>query len=157
VQRAAVDFGADHGFGKSETKMAEHYPEVGIEKSSIRRTTLAHGQQALAYISEKLEAAVATGLDTPWLHGGVAALEAEYDSSNVRAGLLQPIDWGDRALERTPKRQQEKRQRVTEWKHVNVGAVHEPGKVDTLYVARFGETDATFDAVFGLACLAGWA
>lgn len=156
VQRAAVDFGADHGFGKSEEKMAEHYPNVGITKSSIRRTTLTHGERAFAYVAAKLKAAAEAGLDKPWLRVGVAGLEVEYDSSNVRTGTLQKIDWGKAPPEYTAKRQAEKRQRVTEWKYVNVGAVHEPGKVDVLYTARFGETEAAFDDLFGLACLAGW-
>jgi len=156
VQRAAVAFAADHGFGKRAAKMAEHYPAVGIEKRTIRRTTRAPGERAFDEGTGKRAAATGAGLDPPWRRPGVAVLAVEYDRRNLRPGTLPPIEWGDRPVEYTEKRQREKRQPVTEWQPVNVGVVHEPGKVAVRYTARFGETDAAFDDRFGRAGLAGW-
>ena len=156
VQRAAVDFGADHSFGKSEQKMAEHYPNTPIGQSSIRNLTLAHGAEAFTYIETKLQQAAAQGLEKPWLRDGVAYLEVEQDGSFIRTGVLQPIDWDEQAPGRTPKRQHESRRRHTEWKQVNLGAVHARGAVASLYCGRFGEGEAAFDDLFGLACLQGW-
>ena len=156
VQRAAVDFGTDHSFGKSEKKMAEHYPQAPIGASSIRNLVLDHGAQAFTYIAEKLTGAAEQGLAKPWLRVGVAHLEVEYDGSFVRTGVLQSIAWGDKTPELTPVRKQEKRQRHTEWKQVNLGAVHERGAITSWYCGRLGETEATFDDLFGLGCLAGW-
>lgn len=157
VQRAAVDFGTDHSFGKSEQKMQEHYPNAAIGPSSIRTLVLEHGAAAFTYIQEKLAGAAAHGLEKPWSRVGVAHLEVEYDGSYVRIGGLEPIAWGDKTPELTPVRQHEKRRRQTEWKQVNLGAVHERDAVTSLYCGRFGETEAAFDDLFGLGCLAGWA
>lgn len=156
VQRVAVEFGSDHGFGKSQEKMAEHYPNTPIGKSTIRTTVLQHGRQVFDYIVQKLERAADMGLDKPALRPGVAHLEVEYDGSLVRTGQLVALEADHADVPLTAVRKQPKRRRQTEWKQVNLGAVHEPGKVDALYCGRFGQSEAVFDDLFGLACLAGW-
>lgn len=156
VQRAAVDFGTDHSFGKSEQKMIEHYPNTPIGQSSIRNLVLGHGAQAFTYIESKLQQAAEAGLEKPWWRVGIEHLEVESDGSLIRTGVLQPIPWGKQAPERTPVRGLEKRRRVTEWKQINLAAAHERGRVTVLYSGRFGESEAAFDDLFGLGCLVGW-
>jgi hypothetical protein len=156
VQRAAVDFGADHGFGKSEAKMQEHYPDTPMGKSSLRNRVLGHGREMVEYLHEKLERATVIGLDQPWRRPGVARLEVEHDASFIRTGQLEPkaCAAGEPAV--TAVRGLPRRQRRTEWKQVTLGVVHEPGQVDVLYCGRYGESEPAFDDLFGLACLAGW-
>jgi len=156
VQRAAVDFGADHSFGKSAQKMTEHYPNTPIGASSLRDLVLDHGRTAFTYIEEKLQRAAAAGLEKPWLRVGVEHLEVEHDGSYIRTGVLQAIDWGGQPPKRTPVRGHEKRRRQTDWKQINLGSAHERGSVSAWYCGRFGETEAAFDDLFGLGCLTGW-
>lgn len=84
------------------------------------------------------------------------ALEVEYDGSLIRTAILKPRESNHGPPELTEVRKQPRRIRETDWKQVNLAVVHERGKVDVLYSGRFGQTDAAFDDLFGLACLAGW-
>ena len=73
LQRAVVDFGADHAFGQVPDKLKEHYG-ITLPASTIRHITERHGQRILAHIigktpNARIERHVEFGFGAGYLRG----------------------------------------------------------------------------------------
>jgi hypothetical protein len=159
VEEAAVDLATDEPCGKAVAKLGRHHPGVEMERTTALRMLHKHGQQARAFIDDKLSRArrlaeVPSGLRPD----GTKELEAQFDGGMIPVATLEPIDVPENEEpELTPVRGLPKRRRACRWEEAKVGLVQMPGEVDRLYsVQPTSGLEQSFDDLFALACLKGW-
>jgi hypothetical protein len=160
VQEAAVDLASDESCGKAVAKLERHHPGVEMERTGALRLVHQHGQQARAFIEEKLaQARQVVALAPAYRPVGVEQLEVEFDGGMIPVATLEPIavPAGEKP-ELTAVRGVPKRRRNCRWEEAKVGLVQTPGEVDgRLYsVQPTAGLDQSFDDLFVLACLKGW-
>ena len=134
LQRAVVDFGADHAFGQVPSKLQEHYG-ISLAPSTIRRLTEQHAQGI--YAAQEMTA------DWPQ-EAGCAYVVAELDGSMI------PIVEVDEAA---PDRRRGKTQG---WQEVRLCLAHEVGTVTPRFGAVFqGSVTQAGQHLFDCACHVG--
>ena len=137
LQRVMTDFGADHAFGQVPKKLQEHYG-ITAPVSSIRKTTLSHGEKMQ---QEKVNATL------PSVNkNGCLQQIGEID------GCMLPIVTMGSA--EGDKRKQKK---SLHWKEACLALVHEQGSVNPKFDATFGgSVDDAGQALLNCAVAAGF-
>jgi len=150
LERALSDFGSEDSYAEAEQRFEEHYG-FNIGRTSILRVTNAVGEDAEAYLDERLEVSTASEESEA---SPTDKLLAEIDGCLIRTGeymtaMRAGLAGGD---EYEP----DDLVRVDEWKEVRVGLVRRPGEVSKKYVSRMGDYDEICEQLHALAILQGW-
>lgn len=135
LQRALVDFGAEHSFARGNERLQEHYG-FGLNASAVREVTLAHAARA----SAQLEAHYAPSFRV-LPREGPTHLIAESDGS-----MICTVE---------PGRRRESRPR--QWKEMRLCAARAHGSLETHYAAGFHPVEETGRRWGHCARDAGWA
>ena len=126
LQRAMVDFGADHPFAGACTQLHEHYG-IEVPVSAVRMTTLQHGAAMLAQENEQKPRHELRG-------AGVAVVIAEMDGS-----MLPVVETGEsKPGETAPDR---RKTRQVSWKEARLCLAHTPGSVTPAFGATLGSVE----------------
>ena len=150
LERALSDFGSESSYAEAEQRFEEHYG-FNIGRTSILRVTNAVGEDAEAYLDERLEVSSVTE------ESGARPVEqllAELDGCLIRTGeYMSAMRAG---LAGQEEYEPDDLVRVDEWKEVRVGLVRRPGEVSKKYVSRLGDYDEICEQLHALAMLQGW-
>jgi len=135
LQRAVVDFGADHAFGRVPEKLQEHYG-INLPVSTIRKLTEHHANRM--FEQERQEQAVSP-------ETGCTQQIGEIDGSMI-------------PIVQTDEESEDKRKNKTLcWKEVRLSIVHEKGSVSPKFGAVFqGSVDDAGQCLLNTAVLAGF-
>ena len=158
VQEAAVDLASDESCGKAVAKLARHHPGVEMDRTTALRMLHHHGEQARAFINDKLAKARETiGLPPAQRPKGAEEMEVQFDGGMIPVATLEPIQLEEgQQPELTAVRGLPKRKKVCRWEECKVGLVQIPGEVDRLYsVQPTDGLDKSFKDLFSLASLKG--
>jgi len=158
VEEEAVDLATDESCQRAVDKLQRHHPGVEMGRTTLLRLLHKHGEQALAFLSEKLGSALAEAA-REGRREGVVELEVEYDGGMIPVATLEPIDTPEgQEPELTPVRGLPKRHKNCRWEEAKLGLVQIPGEVEgRLYTARpTGGLEEVFDDLLSLAVLKGW-
>ena len=159
VEEAAVDLASDESCGKAVAKLERHHPGVEMDRTTALRLLHEHGNNARAFINDKLaEARGAAELPPARRPEGVEELEVQFDGGMIPVAMLEPIEVPEgEEPELTPVRGLPKRRRECRWEEAKLGLVQKPGEADRLYsVQPTSGLEQSFDDLFALACIKGW-
>ena len=118
LQRVMTDFGADHPFEQVGRKLQEHYG-ITVPTSSIRNTTLSHGQKMLEL---KKDAALLS----------INQLGCEQQIGEIDGCMLPIVTIGNAEGDK-------RKQKTLHWQEARLALVHEKDSVKPKF-------DATFDS-----------
>jgi hypothetical protein len=159
VQEAAVDLASDESCGRAVAKLGHHHVGVEMDRSSALRLVHEHGEQARAFIDEKLDQARKVAeLPPAYRPAGAPEPEVEFDGGMIPVATPEAIPVAEgQEPELTAVRAIPKRRRNCRWEEAKVGLVQKPGEVEgRLYsVQPTGGLDKSFDDLLGLVCLKG--
>lgn len=135
LQRAIVDFGADHAFGKAPKKLKEHYG-IEISPSTIATITEGHANQMFPIANEKKEVPN---------HDGCKVQIGEIDGSMIPIVTVNE--------ESKDKRKNKK----LSWKEAKLSIVHQQGSVTPRFGAVFsGSVDDAGQSLLNAAIMCGF-
>ena len=157
-QEAAVDLATDESCQGAVDKLARHHPGVAMHRSTALRLLHHHGEQARAFVADKLKAALSDAAQEGQRRQTAVELEVEYDGGMIPVATLEPmpVEPGQEA-ETTPVRGAPKKRKTCRWEEVKVGLAQKPGEASRIYSVRpTGELDEAFRDLLAIACLQGW-
>ena len=158
LQEAAVDLATDESCQGAVDKLARHHPGVAMHRSTALRLLHHHGEQARAFVADKLKAALSEAAQEGQRRQTAVELEVEYDGGMIPVATLEPmpVEPGQEA-ETTPVRGAPKKRKTCRWEEVKVGLAQKPGEASRIYSVRpTGELDEAFRDLLAIACLQGW-
>ena len=158
LQEAAVDLATDESCQGAVDKLARHHPGVAMHRSTALRLLHHHGEQARAFVADKLKAALSEAAQEGQRRQTAVELEVEYDGGMIPVATLEPmpVEPGQEA-ETTPVRGAPKKRKTCRWEEVEVGLAQKPGEASRIYSVRpTGELDEAFRDLLAIACLQGW-
>ena len=130
----------------------------GHARSTALRLLHHHGEQARAFVADKLKAALSDAAQEGQRRQTAVELEVEYDGGMIPVATLEPmpVEPGQEA-ETTPVRGAPKKRKTCRWEEVKVGLAQKPGEASRIYSVRpTGELDEAFRDLLAIACLQGW-
>jgi len=151
LQRVLTDLGAEKSFAQASRQLKEHYG-VALHPSSVRQVVETQARRAEGFVAGRLQEVGQAFEQDPSPRRGVPWLIVESDGSMIRTGTLELAPEGGQS----PKRQQPKRQRQTQWREVRLTCVQRPGELAWHYGAILGSPAQVGEQMFALAVLAGW-
>ena len=155
LERALTDFGAEQSGARASSRFEEHYG-FKVERTAVLRVVHKHAQRAEGLVAERLEHSKGD-FDTPVAERpGVDVILAEMDGSELRTGILVPLEVHEgEAVPTTPIRKLPRRRREENWRDVRLGLVAPMDEEEPTYVARLGPYDDVVELMVGAACLRG--
>lgn len=150
VERALTDFGAEESFGLAAKRFAEHYGWA-VDRTTILRVVEQHASQVEKYIGDRLAEGREAFTEPLGVRPGAERLLTELDGCEIRTGTLVPHPEGGT----TPVRQNERRQRLEEWRDVRIGFVRGLEEVDRTYVGAMASYQVVVGQLFDAAVARG--
>jgi hypothetical protein len=155
--RLSADFFLDKGATTAVKRMKEHHG-IAPGRTTVLRHAEERGQQARAFLDQKLKAATEQAEARRGKPALVDTVFVQMDSSSGKTvqPLVRPEVAAGETVERTPVRQLPKVARPIEGRQVKLLCAQAKGELDWVYDAYLGEYDAAPDKLVGLAANRGW-
>jgi hypothetical protein len=148
LQRAALDFGAEHSFSAAEQRLLEHYG-IELSPSTIRRITLQHGEAAIAVQRKEAEDRLSSGWEK---NKGAETIVAQADGSMIPVVTIAEAEDEDDQ----DKKNDARKRRQLGWKEVRLCMAHQQSSVQPIFSALIGTPDDVGDALFDCALRTGF-
>jgi len=149
VNRALSDFGSEESFARAAMRFKEHY-KYELSSSTVDRVTKAVSTKAQAYVEDKLlEAGESYGQETG---NKVEEMLIELDGSELRTARLRPKE---NAKEKSPVRQNPKKEKVIKWHEVRIGLTRPVNSVSKTYIGKMDLYPGVVNQLFNAAVLSG--
>lgn len=149
VNRALSDFGSEESFSRAAMRFKEHY-KYELSSSTADRVTRAVSIEAQAYVENKLfEAGESYGKKNK---NRIEEMLIELDGSELRTAKLTPKE---NSNERSPVRQNPKKEKVIRWHEVRIGLARPVNSVTKTYIGKMDFYPGVVNQLFNASVLSG--